>query len=201
MWSISERMYMTRYDKRNTVMVRRNQDSDKIEFYMQNEEEGSWQFCFALDWNDVTEVTGETVADWHHMVGIDALVRAYRSNLKPFESDKGKFFARQVDAADFFPADDLTYSLSHSELVRLDATIEHIIIQPAVDGGESDTATVLLRDRTGSMVGFVDKELYPEFIHSFKENQRVQAVGRVYLPMEVEEGTPANLDILELHFR
>ncbi len=201
MWSVSERIYLTRYDKRNTVMVRRNQDSDKIEFYMQNENEGTWKFCFSLDWNEVIEITGETVADWHHMVGIDALVRAYRSQLKPFEAEGGKVFARQVDTADFFPADDLSYSIAHGELVRLDVTIEHIIKQPAVDGGEPDTATVLLRDRTGSMVGFVDKELYPDFIHTFREDQKVQAVGRVYLPVEVEDGTPANFDILEFHFR
>lgn len=201
MWSVSERMYMTRYDKKNTVMLRKNQESDKIEFYMQNEEEGSWQFCFSLDWNEVTEITGETIADWHHMVGIDALVRAYRAQLKPFENDKGKAFARQVDTADFFPEEDLTYSLDDCELIRLDVTIEHIITQPAVDGEVPNTANVLLRDRTGSMVGFVDRELYPDFISSFKENQRVQVVGRVYIPLEVEEGTPANLDILEVHFR
>ncbi len=201
MWSESERMYMTRYDKRNTVMIRRNPESDKIEFYMQNGEEGTWQYCFSIDWSEVGEVTGETVADWHHMVGIDALVREYREKLKPFESKEGKVFARQVDTADFFPEDDLTYSLSDCELVRLDVTIDNIIKQKPVDGEEPNTASVLLKDRTGSMVGFVDKELYQDFINTYRENQRVQVIGRVYLPLEVEDGTPANLDILELQFR
>ena len=47
----------------------------------------------------------------------------------------------------------------------------------------------------------MDKELFPELIRTYKEGQRVQAIGRAYLPNDPQEGTPAYLDLLELKFR
>lgn len=201
MWTVSERVYITRYDKQNAVMVRADQQSDQIEFYMQNDEKHDWCYCFSVSWQDARLVTGETKANWYNMTGITALVRALRKDLAAFASDDSRAFARPVDAADFFPDESLTYALDQNELVSLDAVIDHINFPEREEGEKTDTATVLLKDRTGTMVAYVDQELFPQFMRDYEEGQSVQAIGRVYLPKEPEEGTPAYLDLLELKFR
>ncbi len=201
MWTLSERVYVTRYDRQNAVMVRADRRSDQIEFYMQNDEKGDWHYCFSITWREATHVTGETKASWSRMVGITALVRAYREKLAPFAADDSDAFARQVDTMDFFPDEALRYSLRQNELVSIDAVIDHINLPERPEGVKPDTATVLLRDRTGTMVAFVDKELFPEFINTYEESQHVKAIGRVYLPNDPQEGTPAYLDLLKLEFR
>ncbi len=201
MWTVPERIYITRYDKQNAVMVRADRQSEQVEFYMQNDEKKDWRYCFSITWRDVAAVTGETVANWHQMVGITELVRAYRRSLATFAADDRHAFARPVDTVDFFPDEGLDYSLAQSELVSIDAVIDRISFPEREKGVKPDTATVLLKDRTGTMVAYVDKELFPELIRTYKEGQRVQAIGRAYLPSDPQEGTPAYLDLLELKFR
>ncbi len=201
MWTVSERVYITRYDKQNAVMVRADQQSEQLEFYMQNDEKKDWRYCFSLSWRDATAVTGETISNWHHMVGITALVRACRKRLDVFAADDREAFARPVDTADFFPDEGLNYSLAQNELVSLDAVIDRINLPDREEGEKPDTAMVLLKDRTGTMLAYVDQELFPELMHTYKAGNRVQAVGRAYLPSDPEDGTPAYLDLLELRFR
>ncbi len=201
MWTVSERVYVTRYDKQNAVMVRADRQSGQIEFYMQNDEKKDWRYCFSINWRNAAAVTGETMANWHQMVGITELVRTYRKHLAAYAADDSTAFARPVDTADFFPDEGLDYSLAQNELVSIDAVIDRISFPEREEGVKPETATVLLKDRTGTMVAYVDKELFPELIHTYKEGQRVQAIGRAYLPSEPQEGTPAYLDLLELKFR
>ncbi len=201
MWTVSERVYITRYDKQNAVMVRADQQSGQIEFYIQNDEKKDWRYCFSITWKEAAAVTGETMSNWHHMVGITELVRACRKHLAPFAADDSHAFPRPVDTEDFFPDEGLEYSLSQNELVSLDAVIDRINFPERKEGEKTETATVLLKDRTGTMVAYVDKELFPKLIHTYKEGNRVQAVGRAYLPADPQEGTPAYLDLLELRFR
>ncbi len=182
-------------------MVRADRQSDQIEFYMQSDEKQDWRFCFSITWQDASLITGETKANWHQMTGITALVRALRGYLDPYAADDSKAFARPVDAADFFPDESLMYALEQNELVSLDAVIDHINFPEREEGETTNTATVLLKDRTGTMVAYVDQELFAEFTHDYEEGQSVQAIGRVYLPSDPEEGTPAYLDLLELKFR
>lgn len=201
MWTEAERVYVTRYDKRNAVLVRTDDAAGQLDFYMQPDDKADIRYCFSLRWSDVTTLTGETRADWNDFVGMPTLMRAYRQLLAPFAADDRNAYARQVEAADFFPNDALQYRLLPHELVCLDAVIERINLPERAEGDPADTATVLLRDRTGTMVAFVDEELFPELGVSYEEGQSVQAIGRVYIPADPEEGSPAYLDLLELRYR
>ncbi len=201
MWTEAERVYVTRYDKRNSVLVRTDDASEQLDFYMQSDEKTDLRYCFSLRWSDVTMLTGETRADWRDFVGMPTLIRAYRQTLQPFAADDRDAYARQVETRDFFPDEALMYNLMPHELVSLDVIIDHINLPDRAEGDPAATATMLLRDRTGTMVAFVDEEMFSKLKGSYEEGMSVQAIGRVYIPADPEPGSPAYLDLLELKYR
>lgn len=200
MWTVPERVYITRYQKNCSVMLRQNEENRKLEFYMQNTGEKDWHFCFDLSWEEVTEVTGETAAEWYKMSGGDQLVRTFHDRLKPYEeTSTGNPYAREVQTKDFLPDETLMYGVGQGELVMVNARIESIRLLETEE--EHQKAYVLLEDRTGTVAAFVDEEVYPSFAECFEEGSLTRAIGRAYLPTDPEDGTFAYFDVYEFQFR